>query len=89
MLWPLVSIIKISKNRVKIVFELAKRPQFPSDLVKNLEIPFPVVSRHLKCLVKRGIIECYNPNQKKGKIFAISKTGEKLIPLLKTLLNNS
>lgn len=62
--------------------ELMKRPHFPSDLVKKLNLPFPVVSKNLRYLKERGIVFCYNPNQKRGKLFSITEIGNQIVTLL-------
>ncbi|MFX0016860.1 MAG: ArsR family transcriptional regulator [Promethearchaeota archaeon] len=83
-LWSLVSYVRISKYREDLLIELSKKPHFPSELVRKLDITFSVVSRTLKELEDRGIIVCLNPEQKKGKLFSISNLGEELISLLQS-----
>lgn len=78
-LWSLISFIKISRIREKIVKSLAEMPQFPSELAKGLSLNFATVSKNLRMLEEKGIIYCYNPNQTKGRLFTLSKTGEKIV----------
>ena len=81
-LWSLASYIKISKNRKKLLLELAKSPKMPSELVNKLNLTFATVSKNLKSLKDKQLIYCLNPDQKKGRTYFLTTTGDQVISLL-------
>ncbi|MHA2299170.1 MAG: winged helix-turn-helix domain-containing protein [Candidatus Hodarchaeales archaeon] len=72
----LISYIKISKVRSKILVSLASEPKFPSQIVKKQKIDFSTVSKTLKTLVDKNIVVCYTPERKKGKLYGLTKIGK-------------
>ncbi|MFX0121784.1 MAG: winged helix-turn-helix domain-containing protein [Promethearchaeota archaeon] len=81
-IWILVSYVKRSKNRQKLVKELAVKPNFPSELVKNLQISFSIVSKNLRSLQNKNIVICFTPNEKKGRLYSLSDIGRDIVNLL-------
>src|SRR5512138_1414748 len=43
-------------NRILILYELSQSPRNVTELCTNLEMPQPLVSRHLKVLRERGMV---------------------------------
>ncbi|MDH5507877.1 MAG: metalloregulator ArsR/SmtB family transcription factor [Anaerolineae bacterium] len=50
-------------NRILILYTLAESPSNVSDLAVNLAIPQPTVSRHLKVLRERSLVEAKRDGQ--------------------------
>ena len=50
-------------NRILILYELDKGPHNVSDLASTLEIPQPTVSRHLKILRERNMVNSERDGQ--------------------------
>jgi ArsR family transcriptional regulator len=44
-------------KRLLILYALSRGPQYVSELAKELDVPQPTVSRHLKILRERGLVE--------------------------------
>ena len=80
--WELLGWIKVSPIRKNILASLAMAPQLPSELAKQYGVSFPVITKNLNLLVEKGIIICLSPNLKKGRIYALTEMGKKLLTLL-------
>jgi ArsR family transcriptional regulator len=50
-------------NRILLLYSLAERPHMVMDLVERLELPQPTVSRHLKVLKERGLVNSQRAGQ--------------------------
>ncbi len=50
-------------NRILILYKLAEEPHNVSDLANTLEIPQPTVSRHLKVLRERSMVNADREGQ--------------------------
>ena len=60
-IYTLISFIRISKNRLKIMKELNKTPSFPSEISRRLKVTFSTVSKVLKELERKNLIICVTP----------------------------
>jgi len=76
--WKDVSLIVSSAYRKKVL-EKVQSPRMPTTLSKELEINKAHISRALKQLSERKLIECKNPETKKGRIFEITAYGKKIL----------
>ena len=72
--WKKYSFVIRSKIRQDIVKALTTEKR-PSDLKKELKKEDSNISRALRELKKKDIIVCLTPNEKKGKIYGLSKEG--------------
>ena len=79
----LVGYVKISKNRYKILNQLENNPQKPSELAKNTKLERNYVSNLLKQLQSKELIECVNPEDRKGRVYIITSKGEEVSNYLK------
>lgn len=79
----LVGYVKISKNRYKILNQLENNPQMPSELAKNTKLERNYVSNLLKQLQSKELIECVNPEDRKGRVYIITSKGEEVSNYLK------
>jgi DNA-binding transcriptional ArsR family regulator len=50
-------------NRIYILYTLADRPRHVSELSEMLQLPQPTVSRHLKVLRERGLVDAEREGQ--------------------------
>ena len=71
--------IKVSQNRPKILISLLEGPKTPTQISDDVKIHRNNVSNYLNGLQKRGIIECINPEVKKGKLYRITPKGNEII----------
>lgn len=67
--------------RQKVVKALVK-PKTPAQLTKEIGTQDSSISRILKELEKEKIIECLFPENKKGRIYRLTKQGEDLLKML-------
>jgi len=74
--------VKRGKNRVK-VFKALYKPQNPSTIGKMTGIGLMMASRSLRDLTNRSLVECVNPDWKVGRIYKLTKKGEKLLEYFK------
>ncbi len=82
------SFILRSNTRRKI-FELLTKPKTPTQLSKEANLNIGFVSNILIGLLKRKLIECLTPNEKRYRLYKITKEGEKLIKVIKELENSN
>lgn len=75
--WADYSFIIRSAHR-KRIFEAMNEPKTPTQLSKELDIDLGFVSNIIISLVERELIECLNPKEKRHRLYARSKKGEKL-----------
>ena len=75
--WKKYSFVIRSTIRQNIVKSL-KAEKTPSDLKKELKKEDSNISRALRELLKNKIIVCLTPEEKKGKIYTLSKLGNEI-----------
>ena len=78
-IWDDVGFVYASEYRTRIVRFLLKNESTPGIIARETGIRAPHVSRTLSQLEKRGIVKCLTPNRFKGKIFALTPKGIKII----------
>lgn len=83
----LVGKVKRGRNRLK-VFKAIDKPTMPSELVikiyeKQSNTYFNLISRALAELKDLGLIEVINPKERTGRIYQLTKLGEKVIEKLR------
>ena len=84
MAWKQVGFVLRSDQRKRIVL-LLKSPKTPSQLAKTLKSSISNISLKLIDLEKQGIIECVNPKEKKGRIYALTKIGKGVLKKLEEM----
>ena len=88
--WKILGYLAASKYRMKIIQSLVDKPKTPKELARELGLYISHVSSTLSDLSEKGIIECLNPSQKKGRFFTLTDIGKELEKELrnrKNLLN--
>ena len=75
--WKKYSFVIRSKMRQDIIKAL-KIEKRPSDLKKELKKEDSNISRALTELQKKQIVICLTPDEKKGKIYKLSKAGTEI-----------
>jgi len=82
-MWEKVGYIMASKYRQLIIEKLSKKNYLPSILAKETNIKFSHISRSLKELSDKNLVECMNKDSKKGKIYALTELGKEVSELMK------
>jgi len=77
--WELIGKIKSSEWRSKVLKILKENMKTPSELSEEANISSSHISEVIKDLEKMKLIECKNPNLRKGKIYAITKLGKEIL----------
>ncbi len=77
--WELIGKIKSSDWRLKVLKILNIGVKMPSEISKESKISYSHISETLTDLENLGLIECKNPNLRKGKIYSITKLGKTIL----------
>jgi len=77
--WETVSYAFSSELRLKILLELSKSKNTPKQLSLSLKQPISHVSKSLKELTTKGLVECLTPNRKKARFYSITKHGNQVL----------
>jgi predicted transcriptional regulator len=83
-MWGLCSYVVRGRNR-KRVFLALESPKTPTQLSKELKIHLPHVSRSLRELESKKLIECLTPSERVGRIYGLSEKGRQVFRLVKKL----
>ncbi|MEM2144340.1 MAG: hypothetical protein QW279_03195 [Candidatus Jordarchaeaceae archaeon] len=73
--WETVSYVFSSELRLKTLLELNKSKYTPKQLSISLKQPISHISKALKELATKGLVECLTPNRKKARLYTITKQG--------------
>ena len=85
-MWNDVGYIMASKYREEIIKKLSNRNYLPSVLAKEIKKQPAHVSRALKELKDKNLVECLNEDSKKGKIYTLTEYGKELSKLINSNL---
>lgn len=74
-----ISYVTISKNRTKVMKSLYNQVKIPSKIAKDTGILTNHVSSLLGKLKQHGLVECINPEVRKGRLYRLTEKGEKVL----------
>ena len=77
--WDLISFITGSKVRFRILTQLNKSKDTPTEISRKLDLHISAVSRALSELLENNLIDCLTDERKKFKIYEISKRGKEIL----------
>ena len=77
--WDLLSYVISSSLRFRVLITLNKRVFTPKQLSEELDVQMSRISTVLKELVEKDLVTCLTPQQRKGKLYAITERGRKLL----------
>ena len=83
-MWELVSFAKADVRR-RCLLILESGPTTPSGISEKSEVHLSHVSRSLKELGEKGLVECLTPNATKNRIYRITDKGKKVLKALEGL----
>ena len=86
MSWKQISFALKSKKRKNLLLSL-KTPKTPTQLSKILKTSLPNISMKLKDLRNMGIVECITPDERKGRIYRLTKDGLEIIKKIEEMEN--
>lgn len=76
--------VQMSPNRKSVMRHLASSdaPLTPTELAEELDTAFNSVSRALRQLAEREVVECITPESDRYRRYALTETGERVYRLL-------
>ena len=74
-----ISYVQISKYRTKTMKSLDGEVLIPSQRAKNSGIRTNHISKVLGELKKHELVECINPEVRKGRLYRLTDKGEKIV----------
>jgi predicted transcriptional regulator len=72
--WADISFVNRSRVRKAILRSLQK-PKMPTEIAKELDTNVTQISRALRELEKRELVECLTPEERKGKYYSRTEKG--------------
>lgn len=79
-LWSDFSFVASSGYREKVMSGLASTPKLPGQLARETNLRLTHVSRALRELASRGLVECLTPAARgRGRLYALTKSGTNLV----------
>ena len=74
-----VGYIQVSTYRTKVMKSLDGDVKIPSQIAKDTDIMQNHMSNTLKQLKEHELVECINPEVRKGRLYRLTDKGEKII----------
>ena len=71
-----INFVKASKYRTKIMKTLEGNVKIPSQIAKDSDINRSHISDILSQLKEYDLVECINPEVRKGRLYRLTKKGE-------------
>ena len=78
-----IAFVKGSKYREICLFEIDCKFKMPKEISKSRKIHLSEVSRALKGLKEKKLVEVINPNARKSRIYQLTPNGKKVLEILK------
>lgn len=75
--------VKKSKYRTKVLESLKDDVKIPSEIAKDTEIYQNHISNTLRQLREHELIECINPEVRKGRLYRLTALGDEVAENLK------
>jgi len=77
--WDKIGFVVASKYRIAALRQVSEKPCTPTTIARNEDMQISHVSRALKTLREKEIVELLVPEErKKGRIYAATEDGEKI-----------
>ena len=74
-----LSLIKSSEYRYKILKVIGNNVIMPIEISKAIKIRLNHVSMYLKELKEAGLVKCLNEENKKGRLYTLTKLGKEVL----------
>ena len=74
-----ISYVKISKYRTKAIKSLEESPKIPSAIARDSGIRTNHISKVLRELKEHELVECINPEARKGRLYRLTDKGDELV----------
>lgn len=77
--WKEIGYIQSSQYRTKVMKSLANDVKIPSQIAKDTNIIQNHMSTTLKQLKEHELVECINPEVRKGRLYRLTEKGEEIV----------
>src|SRR5436309_14599454 len=78
--WSEFRFVAASGYRERVLNALSRKPKFPKDVARETTLRITHVSRALREMGGRGLVECLNPEAKaRGRIYGVTEAGASLL----------
>ena len=74
-----IEYIEKSKYRSKVLKTLANNAKMPSEISKDTGIVQNHISNTLRQLKDHDLVECINPEVRKGRLYRLTDSGEEIV----------
>ena len=74
-----ISYVQISSYRLKVIKALEDDVKIPSQIAKDSEIRQNHISKVLSELKAHEMVECINPEVRKGRLYRLTDKGEEIV----------
>lgn len=74
-----ISYVQISSYRKKVMKSLEDEVKIPSQIAKDSDIIQNHISATLRQLREHDLIECVNPEVRKGRLYRLTNKGEEIV----------
>lgn len=74
-----ISYVKISKYREKVMKSLDGEVKIPSQIARDSGIRTNHISKVLSELKAHALVECINPEARKGRLYRLTDKGDELV----------
>ena len=74
-----ISYVKISSYRERVMKSLENDVKMPSEIAKDSGIRQNHISNVLRQLKEHEMVECLNPEVKKGRLYRLTEKGVKIV----------
>ena len=77
-----VGYVQVSTYRTKVMKSLDGEVKMPSQIAKDTDIMQNHMSNTLKQLKEHELVECINPEVRKGRLYRLTDKGEEIVDKL-------
>jgi len=78
-----IAFIKSSKYREIVIIEIGEHFKMPKEISKSRNIHLHEVSRALRGLREKKIVEVINPDARKSRVYCLTPKGKKILKILR------
>ena len=83
--WKLLGFVLASSYRTKIMILLSSKMAMPKQIAIETNLRIGHVSNVLKSLQNKELVECLNPEAKRGRIYSVTQKGKEVSVMMNML----
>jgi predicted transcriptional regulator len=83
-----IEYINRSQYRIKVMKSLDGEVKIPSEIANDTEIFQNHISNTLRQLKEHELVECINPEVRKGRLYRLTDKGDEIVKNLEKQINN-